>query len=50
MLSPEDAAEAPDWPEFSPAVLTAEGRRRGEMYAQRRLRQEEAAGVRRLAR
>jgi methoxymalonate biosynthesis protein len=42
VLSPEDAAEAASWPEFSPAVLTAEGRRRGEMYAQRRRRQEEA--------
>jgi methoxymalonate biosynthesis protein len=42
VLTPEDAAEAASWPEFSPAVITAEGRRRGEMYAQRRLRQEEA--------
>jgi FkbH-like protein len=42
VLSPEDAVEAPAWPEFRPAVLTAEGRRRGEMYAQRRHRQEEA--------
>lgn len=42
VLSPEDAAEAASWPEFSPAVLTAEGRRRGEMYAQRRRRREEA--------
>ena len=42
VLSPEDAAEAPDWPEFRPAVLTDEGRRRGQLYAQRRLRQEEA--------
>ena len=40
VLSPEDAAEAPGWPDFSPAVLTAEGRRRGEMYAERRRRQE----------
>lgn len=42
VLAPEDMAEAVSWPEFSPAVITAEGRRRGEMYAQRRLRQEEA--------
>ncbi len=42
VLTPEDAAEAVSWPEFSPAVITAEGRRRGEMYAQRRRRQEEA--------
>jgi FkbH-like protein len=42
VLSPEDAAEAAGWPEFSPAVITTEGRRRGEMYAQRRRRQEEA--------
>jgi FkbH-like protein len=42
VLSPEDAAEAPDWPDFRPAVLTDEGRRRGRLYAQRRLRQEEA--------
>jgi methoxymalonate biosynthesis protein len=42
VLTPEDAAEAVAWPDFSPAVITAEGRRRGELYAQRRLRQEEA--------
>jgi methoxymalonate biosynthesis protein len=42
VLSPEDAAEAPGWPAFSPAVITDEGRRRGQLYAQRRLRQEEA--------
>ena len=42
VLTPEDAAEAVSWPEFSPAVITAEGRRRGQMYAQRRRRQEEA--------
>ena len=42
VLLPEDAVDAPSWPEFSPAVITAEGRRRGEMYAQRRRRQEEA--------
>ena len=42
VLSPEDAAEAPDWPDFRPAVLTAEGRRRGEMYADRRRREDAA--------
>jgi methoxymalonate biosynthesis protein len=42
VLSPEEAAEAPDWPDFSPAVLTAEGRRRGEMYAERRHREDAA--------
>jgi methoxymalonate biosynthesis protein len=42
VLTPQDAAEAVGWPDFSPAVVTAEGRRRGEMYAQRRRRQEEA--------
>jgi methoxymalonate biosynthesis protein len=38
VLSPEDARDAAGWPEFSPAVVTAEGRRRGEMYAERRRR------------
>jgi methoxymalonate biosynthesis protein len=38
VLSPEDAAEAADWPEFSPAEVTAEGRRRAELYQQRRRR------------
>ncbi len=38
VLAPEEAAEAVRWPEFSPPVLTAEGRRRGEMYAARRRR------------
>ncbi|HMH94025.1 MAG TPA: hypothetical protein VK586_23465 [Streptosporangiaceae bacterium] len=40
VLSPEEAAEAPAWPDFNPAVLTAEGRRRGEMYAERRRRED----------
>lgn len=44
VLTPEDAAEAPDWPQFSPAVVTAEARRRGEMYAERSRRQA-AAGA-----
>ncbi len=39
VLSPEDATEAPGWPAFSPPVVTAEARRRGEMYAQRQRRQ-----------
>src|ERR1700683_2346218 len=42
VLSPEDMADAVGWPEFSPPVVTDEARRRGEMYAERRLRQEEA--------
>ncbi len=44
VLTPEDAAEAPGWPQFSPAVITAEARRRGEMYAERTRRQA-AAGA-----
>jgi methoxymalonate biosynthesis protein len=39
VLTPEDAAEAATWPQFSPAVVTAEARRRGELYAERRRRQ-----------
>jgi methoxymalonate biosynthesis protein len=42
VLSPEDARDAPGWPQFSPAIVTAEARRRGEMYAERRRRQQEA--------
>ncbi len=42
VLSPEDMADAAGWPEFSPATLTAEARRRGEMYAERRRREQEA--------
>jgi methoxymalonate biosynthesis protein len=42
VLSPEDMNDALGWPEFSPASVTAEARRRGQMYAQRRRRQEEA--------
>src|SRR5262245_39113932 len=42
VLSPEDMPEAAGWPQFSPPVVTAEARRRGELYAQRRARQEEA--------
>ncbi len=43
VLTPEDAAEAAGWPQFSPAVVTAEARRRGELYAQRQRRQADAA-------
>jgi methoxymalonate biosynthesis protein len=42
VLSPEDMADAAGWPEFSPAVVTAEARRRGEMYAERRRGQQES--------
>ena len=40
VLSPEEAAEAPGWPEFRPPVITAEARRRGQLYAGRRRRQD----------
>ena len=43
VLTPEDAAEAATWPQFSPAVVTAEARRRGELYAERRARQAAAS-------
>jgi FkbH-like protein len=39
VLTPEDAAEAADWPQFSPPVVTAEARRRGQLYAERGRRQ-----------
>ncbi len=42
VLAPPEVPEAASWPQFSPPVITAEARRRGEMYAQRRARQEEA--------
>jgi FkbH-like protein len=42
VLAPDDAVEAAQWPQFSPAVLTAEGRRRGELYEQRRVREQAA--------
>jgi methoxymalonate biosynthesis protein len=41
-LSPEDMNDAVGWPEFSPAAVTPEARRRGEMYAARRRRLAEA--------
>ncbi|HUD35604.1 MAG TPA: hypothetical protein VMR14_01820 [Streptosporangiaceae bacterium] len=43
VLAPEDLPEALGWPQFSPPIITAEGRRRGELYIQRRARQAEAA-------
>jgi methoxymalonate biosynthesis protein len=42
VLAPEDLREAASWPEFSPAEVTDEARRRGELYRQRRARREEA--------
>ncbi len=39
VLTPEDAAEAASWPQFSPPVVTAEARRRGQLYVERRRRQ-----------
>ena len=42
VLAPEDLAQAAGWPEFSPAEVTDEARRRGELYRERRARQEEA--------
>jgi methoxymalonate biosynthesis protein len=32
VLTPEDAADAASWPRFSPPVVTAEARHRGELY------------------
>jgi len=43
VLTPEDAAEAVDWPQFSPGVITAEARKRGQLYAERRRRQAAAS-------
>ena len=42
VLAPDDMTAAAGWPQFSPAVVTDEARRRGELYRQRRARQEEA--------
>jgi len=42
VLTPDDAAEAADWPQFSPPVITAEARRRTQLYAARRRREAEA--------
>jgi methoxymalonate biosynthesis protein len=38
VLSPEDAAQAPGWPRFSPPVVTAEARGRAAAYEARRHR------------
>ncbi len=43
VLTPEEAAEASGWPEFSPEVITAEARRRSQLYAERRRRQAAAS-------
>ncbi len=43
VLAPQDVAQSVSWPVFSPPVVTDEGRRRGELYAQRRARQDEAS-------
>ena len=43
VLTPQEAVQAPQWPDFSPSVVTAEGRRRADMYAARQRRQTEAA-------
>jgi FkbH-like protein len=43
VLTPQDAAEAPGWPAFSPPVVTPEAARRGAAYAERRRRQQAAA-------
>jgi methoxymalonate biosynthesis protein len=42
VLEPNDMADAATWPQFSPPVITDEARRRGDLYVQRRVRQEEA--------
>jgi methoxymalonate biosynthesis protein len=40
VLSPEDMTDALGWPEFSPAVVTDEARRRSELYLDRKRRQD----------
>ena len=40
VLAPEEVTEAATWPEFGVTAVTEEARRRGEMYAARRLRQD----------
>jgi len=42
VLAPQDLADAVGWPQFGPPVVTDEARRRGQLYRQRRSRQEEA--------
>jgi methoxymalonate biosynthesis protein len=44
VLSPEDAADAASWPQFGPAEVSDEARRRAEMYEQRGRRQAAATG------
>ncbi len=39
VLSPEDVTDALGWPEFSPAVVTDEARRRSDLYLDRKRRQ-----------
>jgi len=46
VLTPEDAAGAASWPQFSPPVVTPEGRRRGQLYAERGRRQAAASQFR----
>jgi len=40
VLAPEEVTEAATWPEFGVTAVTDEARRRGEMYAARRRRQD----------
>jgi methoxymalonate biosynthesis protein len=40
VLAPEEVTDAATWPEFGVTAVTDEARRRGEMYAARRRRQE----------
>jgi hypothetical protein len=40
VLSPQEVTEAAGWPEFGVTAVTGEARRRGEMYAARRRRQD----------
>jgi methoxymalonate biosynthesis protein len=42
VLAPDEMTDAAGWPRFGPPVVTDEARRRGELYAQRRVRQDEA--------
>jgi FkbH-like protein len=39
VLAPEEMTSAPGWPEFSPAVITAEAARRSQLYLDRQRRQ-----------
>jgi FkbH-like protein len=43
VLTPEEAADAVSWPQFRPPVVTAEARRRGQVYAERSRRQAAAS-------